>query len=177
MFARREKHTLQKRFREAIWPSMGWRRAFLFYRHFLLRAPGSTYKIVGGLSVGIAVSFLPTLGFHLAQSYFFGWLLRVNKMAAWIGTAFGNPITFPVMFWLDYKLGAFIVGFWEKNEYVVLPKELTWSFMLSDPLSVFLPMFLGGVIMAVAAWPVSYLLLYYPVQSMRRGYRDHRNGK
>lgn len=176
MFVRRVKRPILRELREAIWPSMGWRRAYLYYRHRLLRSAGSTYKIVGGLAVGVAVSFLPLLGTHWAEAIFLGWLLRVNKFAAWVGTGIGNPLTFPLMWWADYKAGAYVFGLWGMSDLVMLPNEITWHYLLENPLKLFLPMLLGGAIIAAISWPIAYGLLYYPIQSMRRGYRDYRHG-
>ena len=176
MFVRSTKRHIIRELREAVWPTMGWDRAMMYYKHRLLRTPGSTYKIVGGLAVGMAVSFLPLLGTHWIEAIFLGWVMRVNKFAAWVGTGIGNPLTFPLMFWADYKIGAYIFGIRGMNDRVMQPDQITWHHFLENPMGLFLPMLLGGVILAIVVWPIAYALLYYPIRAMRRGYRDYRHG-
>ena len=71
-----------------------------------------------GLSWGAAVSFTPLLGFHLIICYLGTWLMRGNLIAATVGTIIGNPWTFPIFFFIDYKIGLFFF-FFGKNNYLI----------------------------------------------------------
>jgi uncharacterized protein (DUF2062 family) len=172
MFRRREKQTIMQRMREAAWPSMGWSRAWDYYRHRLFRRSDSPGQITAGLAIGVGISFVPLLGTHFVQAVIVAWLVRANALAAFIGTAVGNPWTFPLMFWLDYKVGALIFAVLGYGDLAALPHDLTWRFLLDHPLHLFLPMLIGGYLCAVFFFPVAYALLYYPVKMMQKSYRD-----
>ncbi len=170
MFKRHEKQTILYRLREAVWPSMGWGRVVEYYRHRLFRRANSTPKITAGVAVGVAVSFTPLLGTHFLQAVFLAWVTRTNALAAMLGTLMGNPWTFPLIFWLDYKVGAVIFAALGHGDVVALPHDLTWRFLLDHPLHLFLPMLIGGYLCALFFFPVAFAVLYYPVKMMQQSY-------
>ena len=57
-----------------------------------------------GLAWGAAVSVTPILGLHLIVCYLGTWIMRGNIIAATVGTIIGNPWTFPLFFYMDYKI-------------------------------------------------------------------------
>lgn len=152
-------------------------RTVQYYRHRLLRTRQTTHQITAGLAIGVAVSFSPLLGTHFFESLFLAWCLRVSKLAAFVGTAIGNPLTFPFMFWADYKLGAFIFEGLGLARLVALPDTLSWHVLYTHPLELFLPMLLGSVILGLVFGGLAYAVLYHPVKIMQKAYRDHRHRK
>ncbi len=185
IFKRRTPHHTFKRIREAFWPSQGWRRTLHYYRHRVFRTGDSTYKITAGLASGAAVSWSPFLGTHFAQALFLAWLVRGNLLAGFIGTVWGNPWTFPVMFWASYTLGVMICTPFGLGDFVALPTGMDFSHFLGEPweflqylfahpLKLLLPLSLGGYLCALGFWPLAYAVLYYPVRSARKAYRLQR---
>ncbi len=174
MFKRRKSREIPVLLREMVWPSMGWKRAISYFHHRLFRQSDSTYRITGGLATGAAVSFTPLLGTHFLQSLIYAHIFNQSKIAALVGTFWGNPWTLPPIFYFDYHLGVWLMRVFQANDFVPLPQEHTLSHLLSDPLHLFLPLMLGGAVLAVLFWPVAYLILYYPVRSMQRAYRLQR---
>ena len=71
----------------------------------LNRMKGSSHEIAIGLACGIAISFTPFLGLHALLAITFAWVLRGSMAAALIGTLFGNPWTFPFIWYLSYEIG------------------------------------------------------------------------
>ena len=154
-----------------------WRRTLLYYRHRIFRSQTTAHDITAGLAIGVAVSFSPLLGTHALIALIFAWIFRVNQLAAFVGTVVGNPVTFPLMFWADYKLGAFLFSWMGVETLSRIPHPLTWHFFAENPMTVFVPMMFGGLCIGLAAWPLSYALLYFPVRSARKFYHDHRHRK
>lgn len=96
---------MPQRITNILWPSIGWRRSLAYLRHRLGRLPGTPYSIAAGFACGAAVSFTPLVGLHFFLGGIWAWLIRANVLASAIGTAVGNPWTFPfIWIWL-YKLG------------------------------------------------------------------------
>ncbi len=164
---------------------MGWGRTYHYYRHRIFRTGDSTYKITAGLATGAAVSWSPFLGTHFLQALFLSWLLKANLLAGFIGTAWGNPWTFPVMFFLSYKLGAWLCGLFGLERIVSLPDRDDFSYFMDHPLlfldylfayplHLLLPLTIGGYLFALLFWPLTYVTLYYPVRLARRTYRLQR---
>ena len=182
---RREPLSLQHKFREAVWPAMGWRRVLFYWRHRLFRHGDSTYKIAGGFATGAAVCVTPFLGTHVLQTLFFCWLLDQSMIAGFIGTALGNPATYPFIFWLIYKTGVFVCGLFGLSHFVALPSDMALShftdqptlffkYMLAHPQKLLLPLTIGGYLCGTGVWFVTYGVLYYPVRALRARYRLQR---
>lgn len=74
---------------------------------------GSPHAIALGIACGIAISFTPFVGAHLMLAVIVAWLLRGNIMAAMLGTAAGNPWTFPFIWFSVWYTGNKIL----RNEY------------------------------------------------------------
>ncbi len=157
-----------------IWPTMTWRRMAAYFQHRLFRTSDSTYRVAGGLAMGVAVSFTPLLGLHIAQALLYAHLFRQSKVASLIGTLGGNPWTLPVMFYGDYKLGVFLMELFWDGRFAALPAEHSLESFLSNPVGLFLPLLLGGLICAFVSWFVFYGLLFYPVRYMQGLYEQHR---
>ena len=65
-------------------------------------------KVAKGLALGCAVSFTPFVGFHSLIALGLAALYKENKTAALLGTLFGNPWTFPLIWYLDWETGIIL---------------------------------------------------------------------
>tara|TARA_E500000178_G_C16950753_1_gene721149 strand:+ start:746 stop:1339 length:594 start_codon:yes stop_codon:yes gene_type:complete len=74
----------------------------------LKRIKGSPQELSLGLATGLAVSFTPFIGLHALLAIFVSWIIGGSMAAALIGTLFGNPWTFPFIWYLTYEIGYFI---------------------------------------------------------------------
>ena len=174
MFGRRRR-SWAARLRAIVWPRGGWRRLGVYFGHRVGRLPGSPHSIAAGFAWGVAVSFTPLIGFHFALAAILSWATGGNVLASAIGTAVGNPWTFPFIWYCAYSAGAWALGASAEE----LPAELTMSAIVADPETVLLPMALGGGAMAAAAWPVSFWLVRRAVtryQSLRKARIERRQG-
>ena len=94
-------------------------------KYFLLnlkRMKGSSHDIAIGLASGIAVSFTPFLGLHALLGITLAWILRGSMAAALVGTLFGNPWTFPFIWYLSYEIGKLLISDTNiLNAYYLLP--------------------------------------------------------
>lgn len=181
IFGRRHKQSWHRKLRESVWPSMGWARAASYYWHRVFRTGDSSYKITAGLAAGISISFSPLLGTHFLQVFALTTLLRANWIAGFVGTAAGNPWTFPFLFTAAYVSGVFLCGLVGLENFIALPDDVTLdrfmdepfsflAFMFSHPLKFLLPMVVGGYACALLCFPLAYAALYYPVRAARKAY-------
>lgn len=185
IFKRGRKQSILKKMQESVWPTMGWARTLTYYRHRVFRTGDSTYKITAGLAAGMSISFSPFLGTHFLQCFVAAFILRANWIAAFVGTALGNPWTFPFLFAVAYKVGTFFCDLMGFADFIALPDDATFahfmdqpfdflSFLYAHPLKFLLPMTVGGYMCAVFSWPLFYGALYYPVRAARTAYRLQR---
>ena len=105
-----------------------------------------------GLAWGAAVSFTPILGLHLIVCYLGTWIMRGNIIAATVGTIIGNPWTFPLFFYMDYKIG---ILFYKEN---IVNYEFKVKFLFENFESLFIPTLIGSIPVAILVWLITYYL-------------------
>lgn len=172
MFQRQHPLTRRQKIRQAIWPSMGWRRLVRYFRHRIGRLPGTPYFIAAGFATGIAISFTPFIGFHIMLAGIISWILGGSLIAMVIGTIVGgNPWTFPFIWLGAYKLGKVMLGQHAAHaESSVLKHQFLFSDLLDKPFKLLLPMTLGSLPLALLSWIASF----YFVQQVVKRYKDAR---
>lgn len=152
--AKRDK-PFRDRIRDAIWPRMGIRRYAAYLKNKVLRLSATPYAVAVGVASGAAVSCFPFVGLHFILGFVLAYILRGNMIAAAIGTAWGNPITFPFLFSASYQLGSLITGvFWPTETVSDESTEIISQGLFSGPfdLAAILPTI---ATMCVGATPIS----------------------
>lgn len=109
MFARRRAPSWPDRVRSALWPRIGWRRAFAYRMNRVARLPGSSHTIAAGLACGVAVSITPLFGLHIVLAGILAYLCRGNLIASVAGTFFANPWTMPLIWLATLRLGSWML--------------------------------------------------------------------
>lgn len=145
---------------------MGWRRALSYFAHRIARLPGTPYSIAAGFACGSAVSFTPFMGLHFIFAGVLAWVLRGNMVASAIGTAVGNPWTFPLIWVLIYNIGASVLGVAPQDEEDVSGFRL--SDIFDEPGRVLIPMMVGSFIVMPIAWILTFLPVRYMIASYQR---------
>ena len=153
-----------------MWPRMGWGRILRYWTFKLKRLQGSPYAIACGFACGASVSFTPFIGFHFILAAVLAWVLRGNIIASAIGTAIGNPWTFPFIWAGIMWIGTWILGYERGQE---LPAELTFGAIFEQPGTVLLPMLVGGLPTGVIVW----LLFFFPIRRVVGNYQHHRQAR
>ena len=189
MFQRRKPLSVFNQLRAIFWPARGFRRLFSYLFQRIIRLPGTPVSIASGFASGVAASFTPFIGFHFLIGGALAMLLRGNVLASAIGTFFGNPWTFIPIWLADYEVGLGVIhaiGYGDDLsaltldelggilgsvlQFMSLSGALSWSELLVRVEHVLMPMLIGGVVLGVIAWLVSFLLGLWAV----RGWRIHR---
>ncbi len=116
-------------------------------------------------------------------------LFRGNVLASAIGTFFGNPWTFILIWLADYEVGLSVihslgygadlrmlsieelgVTMGHVIQFMSLSGAITWADLVVDFEQVFMPMLIGGIVLGLVAWVVSFFLTLWAV----KGWRVHR---
>ncbi|WP_118137421.1 DUF2062 domain-containing protein [Oceanicella sp. SM1341] len=193
VFKRRDRLPLADRAREFFYPRKGWRRGIEYLGHRVKRLPDSPHRIAMGFAAGAFVSFSPMFGLHFLYAAAVAWLVRGNVIASLIGTAVGNPLTFPFIAITSLGIGRWLLGrgdegstfnqvthafgeafggIWEtfQSWFGYGPSALDRLFLFFH--DVFLPYFLGGTIAGLGCGAVIYVIcrvLVGAYQRRRRG--------
>ncbi len=184
MFRRRKQLTLGHKILGFFWPSLGWRRSAAYTMHRLARLPGSAYSLAAGFACGAAISFTPFVGFHFVISAILAWIIRANIVASVIGTAVGNPWTFPFIWTWLYQTGTWMTSGSkveaapgpEFTEFFGHMMEALLNFDLPYLLDTVGPIFWPMLVSSVPTGFVIWWIFYLPLKYMIRGYQKRRAG-
>ena len=135
-----------------------------YYKLRLARLPHTNYAISSGFACGAMVSFTPLLGFHFVLAVVFAYLIRGSFIAALIGTVVGNPLTFPFIWGLIYKVGTYVTNI--KLEKIT--HEINFDMIVNQTYEIFFPMLVGGVIVAPMVWIITYYVIYSFITSYKK---------
>ncbi len=131
------------------------RRTSIYYFLRLTRLEASIYSISAGFACGSMVSFTPFMGFHFVLAILVAFVIRGNLIASMIGTAVGNPFTFPFIWLTIHRIGIPFTNNYEVDKNI----ELNIENMLSGGLEVLKPMLIGSAIICIPVWVVSYFII------------------
>ena len=116
----------------------------------LHRLGSDPHAVAAGFASGAALSCTPLLGLHFLLSFALAWAVRGHMIAAALGTAVGNPLTFPVFISGAYAVGTLIFG---------VPDHLNGAGMGGILRDGFLVTLIGSVPIAALAYAGTYLTL------------------
>ena len=189
MFRRRKPLSALKQLRAVIWPERGFRRLFSYIFQRIIRLPGTPASIATGFASGIAASFTPFLGLHFILAGALAMLFRGNVLASAIGTFFGNPWTFILIWLADYEVGLGVIhafGFGADLQVLSIDElvaimgnvirflsftgNISWANLSRDIEQVFMPLLIGGTVLGAIAWVTSFVVTLWAV----KGWRLHR---
>ncbi len=185
MFRRRAKQNILDRIVSFFWPKAGFKRSSTYVVYRVARLKGSVYSLAAGFACGAAVSFTPFVGFHFILGAITAFLMRGNILASAIGTAVGNPWTFPFIWVWIYNLGVWMgvrghrkdgsdIDFTETFEALMdAVLNLDGSLFIDQVLPLFWPMFVGGIPTGIVAW----LFFYWLIKRLILGFQKRKVSK
>ena len=94
----------------------------------------------------------------------FAYLIRGNFIAALTGTVIGNPLTFPIIWGLIYKVGTFVTNIKLQK----ITNEINFDMIVDQTYEIFFPMLAGGIIIAPLVWIITYYVIYSFIASYKK---------
>ena len=105
------------------------------------RIKGTPQALSLGLATGIAISFTPFIGLHALLAIFISWVIGGSMAAALIGTLFGNPWTFPFIWYFTFEIGQFInygfLSYEEDFSFKIIKEEISTLLVILKNIIVF----------------------------------------
>jgi uncharacterized protein (DUF2062 family) len=176
-----------------------WRSAFRYINVHVIHADDTPHRVARGIAIGVFVAMLPVFGIQMAIAFGLAAWARGNRILAMAVTWLSNPFTSPILFWLSWLLGHWILGIAGQTDPAAVKahfdaieqslSQSAWSDLVSwsywtDTLGVMgalgvellAELWLGCVIVGVvAAIPAYYLTLV--VVRRARARRAHRKAE
>ena len=116
----------------------------------LVRIGSDPHAVAAGFASGAALSCTPLFGLHFFLSFALAWVVRGHMLAAALGTAVGNPVTFPLFVSGAYTTGTLLLG---------MPAEMDGAGMGATLKGAFLVTLIGSLPIATLAYAGTYLAL------------------
>ena len=152
------------------------------------RIKGTPQALSLGLATGIAISFTPFIGLHALLAIFISWVIGGSMAAALIGTLFGNPWTFPFIWYFTFEIGQFInygfLPYEEEFSFKIIKKEISTLLVILKNIIVFaniieleenveklklIPfMVVGSIPLVFITWILSYFSFFIILKSYRK---------
>ncbi len=187
LFQRREPARWPEKLRISVWPRRSWGRSVKYVTKRILRITATPHAIAAGVAAGVFTSFTPFMGFHFIIAAIIAYIIGGNLIASALGTFFGNPLTFPVIWISTYTSGNFIlnggsragtvsshaddpIGAISALGQVDLYEEgfSGLSHIISDIWDpIILPMMVGGIPLGIAFAILFYVLTYHTAKWFR----------
>jgi hypothetical protein len=127
-----------------------------FYARFI-SLNGDPRKISMGMAIGVFVGVTPTIPFHTIIIVMLIFIFRQNLTAALLGAWITNPITIPLFYATEYKLGSYLLGMQPCG---MLLTECSMNAILRVGWNIFCPLQLGGIILAPIFAIPAYLITH-----------------
>ncbi len=158
LFSRRDPETRWTRMRVRLVPRRNYARSMRYYGKRIIRLRATPHAIAAGVAAGAFASFTPLMGFHFILSFALAFAARGSMIAAALGTAVGNPLTFPAIWASTLALGRWLLGIdggaegaqfgraWAEQGFAAL-----WEPWVK-------PMLVGGVPLGLAVGALAYMI-------------------
>ena len=187
-FGRKKKKRLITSFFNFIKALFAFSRTKKYISLSIKRIKGTPQALSLGLATGIAISFTPFIGLHALLAIFISWVIGGSMAAALIGTLFGNPWTFPLIWYFTFEIGQFInygfLSYEEEFSFQIIKKEISTLLVILKNIIVFanipeleenveklklIPfMVVGSIPLVFITWILSYFSFLIIFKSYRK---------
>lgn len=174
LFRRRNKPGLGEKFQALLWPRKGFVRPFRYFGMRILRLNATPHAIAAGVAAGVISSWTPFMGLHFILSFALAYVVAGNMIAAALGTAFGNPLTFPLLWGTSWEIGSYMLGTSSSGHEGGIDLHHLYSTLSIGDLwePVIEPMLVGAVPPALASGALVYGAVYFAARSFQTRRRN-----
>ncbi|MFM6196890.1 MAG: DUF2062 domain-containing protein [Planktothrix sp.] len=144
-----------------------------FYRRFIHRQ-GKPEYLARGLAVGVFTGWFPFFGLQMILGVALATLLRGHKLLAAVGTWVSNPVTSLPIYWLNFRIGQWLLGFPTLSQ--EQEQALSFDHILDLGTDFIIALFVGSFIIAIIGSILSYWVSLYLIRRLhqKQFYRRYR---
>lgn len=164
LFKRRKNLNRSQKIQNFFAPVKGLKRGYVYIWRRIWRINATPYAIAFGVAAGGFASCTPFLGFHFIIAAAIAFIFGANLFASALGTAVGNPLTFPFIYAIDKKIGDFILG---KPETIGDATRIPHHFFKNGWDGMWLslkPYIIGAVPLGLLLGAIMYFIVYRAVK-------------
>jgi hypothetical protein len=169
LFRRREAESFLERMRVHIWPRRSWSRSSRYIVYRLRRLSDTPHAVALGFAVGVFTAVTPFIGTHMIMALLLAWVIGGSLVAAALGTFVGNPLTYPLIWYVTYEVGNLMLRGEMDQRRIDLSGGI-FQTSLEQLWPILKPMTLGSIPVGIALAALSYVL----VKPMVEAYKHRR---
>jgi uncharacterized protein len=157
-------------------------RQLRYYYWRFIRLRGNPEALALGMALGIFSGLMPIVPFQIALAVFLALLFGGSKITAALGTWVSNPLNWYFVYYLDYRIGAAMLGLPRKNRGVASVMDALQlgeegmapvKILFETGGSILAAFVLGGLILGLVLAGVSYPLFLKIFRGIHR-WRENR---
>lgn len=144
-----------------------WTRTKRWARYWylrLMRQNSSPKNLATAMALGMFIGALPIIPFQSVVVIALAFVMRVNKLAAWLATCYSNAATMVPFYYFLYLVGSAVTPF----NVAFDPTKLEMEQLLQAGWKVFAVMFAGGLAFGIPATIVTYFLSLFIIRRYRQ---------
>jgi len=130
----------------------------------LVRLKDKPHTVALGLAIGVGVGFTPTIPIQTYIALALAFLFKGSKLAAVMGVWISNPLNMAAFYYMDYKVGKWILG----SQEAFRPMDYSIFTLLDEAQKAMKVMMVGGVVLGIPAGIITYLIAYQVVNRAKR---------
>ncbi len=130
----------------------------------LVRLKDKPHTVALGLAIGVFIGFTPTIPIQTYIALALAFLFKGSKLAAVMGVWISNPLNMAAFYFMDYKVGKWILG----SQEAFRPLDYSIFTLLHEAQKAMKVMMVGGIILGIPAGIATYLITYQIVQKAKR---------
>lgn len=131
----------------------------------VMRQKSSPKNLAAACALGMFIGSMPIMPFQSVVVIALAFVLRVNKLAAWLATCYSNAATMVPFYYFLFLVGKTVMPF---KDVAFDPQHLEMTQLLDAGWHVFAVMFTGGFVFGVPATILTYFLTLFVVRRYRR---------
>lgn len=164
--SRRRTAAEESRGKFAAWWS-GSKRWTRYWYLRLMRQNSSPKNLAAACALGMFIGALPIIPFQSVVVIALAFVMRVNKLAAWLATCYSNAATMVPFYYFLFQVGKAVTPF---KDVSFDPSHLEMTQLIDAGWRVFMVMFAGGLAFGIPATIATYFLSLFVI----RRYRERR---
>lgn len=141
------------------------RRVSRYWYLRIMRQKSSPRNLAGAMALGVLIGALPIIPFQSIAVIAIAFMLRVNKLTAWLATCYSNIFTMVPFYYFLFKVGKALLPF---ENVTFDPNRLEMEQLIEAGWGMFSVMLCGGLIIGIPAAILAYVLTLYFVRAYRR---------
>lgn len=126
---------------------------------------GNPHYIAMGMAIGIFVSILPIIPLQTLVAVALAFIMRGSKSAAALGTWLSNPLTIPLVYYANYKLGCLLLGYESTLDSIAFD---SFSQLMALGIDVTRAMIVGGAAIGAILGVLAYFVTFRIFKTIRR---------